>query len=363
MSSLQLDYDEKDQSKRTENVRQVLDGEWYGGTKGLSNMADYMLFTNDSRTTKTERNQRYPIQSRNRKVTTDRRETSLDALAEALETSPLSIYDLMDHNSNSLLDARSAITEEDLERYPELRQCVEVLESLQRQFDRAKGKRRYSLKRQMIETWQQMYVIRASKNQARCLSHAKDMARMRIPEEVTLDDDDMPQSDAMITLLNPAHISFLLENYSALRAETRDDTHCDMWCLLVDLERLVLQVFPKDTELRRIMLMKMLGYSNAEIASAVERDFGSTHTKQYYSMVWRQRIPKMLCHQAQKNYIVWYWRQPENHVLWKRCSRCGQMRPAHHLFFTKNNSKDGFYSVCRDCGHSTKQSKRSGDAA
>ena len=35
---------------------------------------------------------------------------------------------------------------------------------------------------------------------------------------------------------------------------------------------------------------------------------------------------------------------------WKRCSRCGEIKLAHKLFFSTNKgSKDGWYSICKEC--------------
>nr|DAL81174.1 MAG TPA: Stc1 domain [Bacteriophage sp.] len=34
----------------------------------------------------------------------------------------------------------------------------------------------------------------------------------------------------------------------------------------------------------------------------------------------------------------------------KKCSKCGQLKPAHNQFFSKNKtSKDGLYSICKRC--------------
>ena len=39
----------------------------------------------------------------------------------------------------------------------------------------------------------------------------------------------------------------------------------------------------------------------------------------------------------------------------KKCSRCGQMKPAHNRFFSKNStSKDGWYSICKCCRNKKK---------
>nr|DAG20838.1 MAG TPA: meiotic chromosome segregation protein [Caudoviricetes sp.] len=34
----------------------------------------------------------------------------------------------------------------------------------------------------------------------------------------------------------------------------------------------------------------------------------------------------------------------------KKCSKCGQVKPANNLFFSKNKtSKDNWYSICKRC--------------
>ena len=43
---------------------------------------------------------------------------------------------------------------------------------------------------------------------------------------------------------------------------------------------------------------------------------------------------------------------------WKRCSRCGEIKLANNIFFSKNgSSKDGFYSICKDCRNRKKDIK------
>ena len=40
---------------------------------------------------------------------------------------------------------------------------------------------------------------------------------------------------------------------------------------------------------------------------------------------------------------------------WKKCSRCGQIKLAHNKYFSKNKtSKDGFYSICKNCRNNKK---------
>ena len=69
---------------------------------------------------------------------------------------------------------------------------------------------------------------------------------------------------------------------------------------------------------------------------------------QYYNRDFVS-IPKLLAENAVKRYLNWYYTTQEK-GKWKKCSRCGEIKLAHNLYFSKNKtSKDGFYSICKDC--------------
>ena len=351
---IMLDYS-KPQDERVRRVADIITaGRNYNGANGLSKMADYMLLVNDTNSTKVERASNYPIETRNRRMTIDKRQTSLDALSESLESSPLSIYDMMNVDRDVFLDASDTLTDSRIMRSDELLACKNVIDSLASQMEGASGKRKYALKRQIIETWQQMYVIAASDNRSRCVSHALDMSRMRLDGKVWFDSDMNPVSDCIISLFNPAHVSFLLEYYTQLRDECRDDLNSDMHHLLLDFDSLFMSVFPRDSETRTIVLLKMLGYSSSEIEGHINRRYGTSHTRQFYSMLWRNRAPRMLADEAARRYVWWYWSQPQNGMTWKRCNKCGRMKPAHKYFFRRNSSLGGFYSICKECNNSAK---------
>ena len=62
----------------------------------------------------------------------------------------------------------------------------------------------------------------------------------------------------------------------------------------------------------------------------------------------------MIAETATKNYLLWYYTNKEKGE-WKRCSKCGQIKLAHNIFYSKNtSSKDGFYSICKDCRNEKK---------
>lgn len=80
----------------------------------------------------------------------------------------------------------------------------------------------------------------------------------------------------------------------------------------------------------------------------MEAKYGIVHTEQYYSNLFRKRIPKMIAEQAQKEFLIWYYTNIE-YGTWKTCTKCGEVKLAHPLFFNRNTSRDNFYSICKDC--------------
>ena len=73
---------------------------------------------------------------------------------------------------------------------------------------------------------------------------------------------------------------------------------------------------------------------------------------------FRKKIPKLIADAAQKDWLVWHFTQ-EEYGKWKKCSRCGEIKLAHNMFFSKNNtSKDGFYSICKACRNAKTQKNK-----
>lgn len=245
---MQLDYSLTTPEERIECVNQLIaETPPEKLTKGyLSYMSDYILFVADRNQTKKERKSDNPILTKNREVTVNKRQVSYEEIVANLENGEDGIYALMSNNKNQILDPKDPISQEDINNIPGMREHYELIERLKKQFANARGMQRYNLKKTIIETWQQMYILKASYYAAAGIKthnngQIKTLARTDIPEHVRLDDNLMPRSDAILTLLNPAHISYLLCYYSKLKEESYDDLQGDMHWLLVDLEDLVEQ--------------------------------------------------------------------------------------------------------------------------
>jgi len=66
----------------------------------------------------------------------------------------------------------------------------------------------------------------------------------------------------------------------------------------------------------------------------------------------------MIAERAQKEWLIWHYTNEER-GKWKKCNRCGEIKLAHNMFFSKNNtSKDGWYSICKDCRNKKTKEKK-----
>lgn len=352
---MKLDYDLKDVESRKRLVQDIIDSGEPLSQKQLGYMADYMLFTADSKQTGREKKKEYPIVTKNRDVTVSKRQVSFEDTVAALSNGEDGLYSMMIDSKDVLLDNRAPITQEDIDTIPGIKENIAALENLKGQFENAEGQRRYALKQQIISKYQEIYTIKGSylggRSKAYINAQIRSMSHMPLEEDIYIDDGGMPRSRGTISLLRADHISFLLKYYSKLKAESYDDLQNDMHFLLMDLEDLVERALLPDHQiLYDLLVLEIDGLGGQEIVREMERRYGIVHSEQYFSTLWCKKIPKIIAEQAQKDYLIWYYttQDPEN-AQWKVCKTCGKKQLAHPLFFHKNTSKDGYYSKCRAC--------------
>lgn len=351
---MKLDYSLTSPKERLQYIQELfttlpanqLDG------KNLTFMSDYLLFVADKNQTKKEKKEQYSITTKNREVTINKRQVSFEELTSTLKNGEDGLYSMIRNDKNQILDQKDPITKKDIEEIPGLKENMEAITALKKQFERASGKNKFSLKQQIISKYQEQYILKASfrggVNKAAPNGQIKTMAHMKIDEEIYLDEEGFPHSTGLINLFQPAHISFLLCYYSILKQECIDDFDSDMYYLLLDLEDLVEETLKDEPILYDLLIWKVDGITNEQIQKQMYWKYGIQHNEQYFSTLWRKRIPKMLVEKAQKKWLLWYYTN-EEYGEWKKCGKCGQTKLAHPLFFSKNTSKDGFYSICKDC--------------
>lgn len=355
---MKFDYDLKTPEERAAHIQKELDSLPRGqelNNKYLSMISDYILCIADKNQTKKERQEEHPVTTKNREVTINKRQISFEEVVAGLENGEDGIYNLIVNDKNQLLDPREKITERDIAEIPGVQEQLDIIDNLWKQEKQATGKRRFSLRKQIAETYQQIYIIKSSFRNApakgKLPTHVQGLLHRQIPEEIYLDEKEIPRSNSPLSLLNPTHVSFLLCYYSQLKQESFDNINSDMHALLLDLEDIVEAALENYPVYKDLLIWKIDGLTNDEIQDMMRRVHGEEHTNQYYSSVWRKRIPNLIVEEAQRRYLVWYYTN-EVYGKWKKCSKCGEIKPAHSLFFSKNTSKDGWYSQCKQCRNS-----------
>lgn len=309
-------------------------------------LSDYIIFAMDKKERK-EKN----ILTENRMITVNKRETSYQGLVSKFENGEDGLYNLFNEDKNVILTPKVSITKQDIEEIKPLRDLREAIEIVKEQEKKATGKRKFLLKKQIIEMCQNQYTIKGDFKQPMYGSNTiKSFTKADLHDDIVIDAAGEPHNRGFISFFNPKHISALLCNYSALKEDSYGNFIDDAYYLMQDLDNLIEKTLKDDYPLYYdLLIYKIDGKQNVEIQMLLEMKYGVRHSVEYISSLWRNKIPKLIAEQAKKDYLIWYYTEVE-YGQWKRCSRCGQIKLANNKFFSKNKtSKDGFYSICKEC--------------
>ena len=358
---LYLDYSLKTCEERVayvEKLLQQLPPEKKNNYRYLENLSNYII----NGLEKGERKER-KILTDNRMVTVNKRETSFEGILDKLEYED-NFYTMINEDKQTLLVPKIAITKKDLEEIPDLktlREEIEKVEALERE---ARGIKKYSLKKWLIEMRQDQYIIKDGYRQPQRfvkISHNIMNSIEHFDEEVTVTLENRVKSDGPISLYNPQHIAQLLHYYSDLKQEAWGHFENDLWYLMEDLDALIERALPEQQPmLYDLLIMKIDGMCNTDIGAEIDKKYGKKYTNEYLSSLWRKKIPRLIAEAAEQEYLEWYYTVVKK-GLWKRCSRCGQIKLAHNFYFSKNkSSKDGFYSICKCCRNAKNRATKGG---
>ena len=346
---MKLDYTLDTPEERKAYVEQLLEENPDLPTYYLEYLADYILLAID----KQERKQR-KILTENRLSTINKRETSYEGLALSLENGEDGIYNLTCENKNALLQPKISITQKDLAEIPYLAQLRKEIEALEEAAKTATGRDAYILKKTLIEMRKDQYIIKNAFRQpvqsgfslsGRPITHLEENTYLSPNGEIIAEG---------ISFCNPKIITEILANYSHLKEDSHDRFLDDTWYMMQDFDELCGRALKEEPILDRIVELKIDGKQNCDIQTAIETEFGVKYSAEYISSLWRKKIPKVIATQAQKDWLEYHFTEEEK-GHWKRCSRCHEVKLAHNMNFSKNStSKDGFYSLCKECRNKKK---------
>ena len=348
-----LDYSLQTPQERNELVKKIIDETppEQLTNKYLTILSDYIIFAMNK-----EERKKKKILTDNRMVTVNRRETSFQGLAGQLENGEDGIYNMIANDKNIIFMPKVTITEEDIKEIPGLKDLRDAIDNVEKQFKVATGKRKFLLKKQLIEMRQDQYVLKSAYRQPMYMMNVtKSFSKLQLDGKITITEDGQVKSTELVSLFDQKHVSALLCNYSKLKEDAWSKFSSDSYYLMEDLDNLIERTLKDKYPLYYdLLIYKIDGKQNIEIQELLNEKHGIKHSVEYISSLWRNKIPKLLAEQAQEDYLIWYYTMQER-GKWKRCSRCGEVKLAHNRFFSKNKtSKDGFYSICKCCRNKKK---------
>ena len=294
-------------------------------------------------------------------ATINKREISYEGLVEQLENGEDGIYNLVsDNGKNTIFQPKVTITKKDIEEIPPLRQLRESIERWEKLQKTVSGREAFIVKRTLIEMRKDQYLIKNAYRQPIVFSKITRGLRTSVPlpwdEWVEYDDHHNPVIRfSGISFLDYKVISEILQVYPSLKARSEGKFDSDAWAMCMDFMPLVERALEDYPMYRRIIQYKMDKLQNVEIQALLQQEFQFTHSIEYISSLWRNKIPKLIAQKAQDEWLLWYFTFVEK-GKWKKCSRCGEVKLAHSRFFSINKtSKDGFYSICKKCRNGKKK--------
>lgn len=358
---IKLDYTLESPEDRKALVEQILAEEQESITPAyLEKLADYLILCMEKQERKEKK-----ILTDNRMATVNKRECSFEGLAASFENGEDGVYNLMsDNNKNCLFKPKISITEHDIETVPGLKQLREAIQQWEQALKRASGRDAFTIKKALIEMRKEQYIL---KQAYQCPIIFKKIIRNAFTGGVKLDDTsevfwdyENPENEkngelkiSGISLMNPDIISAVLCNYSRLKEDSYGKFEGDTWYFMESFDAICTKALENDPYYERLVELKIDGMQNNQIQQALEQEFGIRHSPEYISSLWRNKIPKMIAAAATEDYLTWFYRT--NGLPMKKCSKCGQFKPAHNVFFSRNKtSKDKLYSICKCCRNKKK---------
>ena len=297
-------------------------------TRNLETLSDYILNLMEK-----DEKKKKEILTQNRMSTVNKREMSFEGLTAKFENGEDGVYQLMKNDKNMILTPAIKITKRDIEELPFIAQIRDAIA-----FFRNIENKNYIAQQAMVDLSQQQYAV---KNAYRKPIQFSSLVQ---PQCTSFDWGDI------IDFKNYEHIAALIKNYSKLKTKVSEEINNEIYWVLIDLERIIdAALEEKYPMLYDILINKIEGVQNVDVQKNLEQKYGKSYSIEYLSNLFNNKIPKLIAEEAEKQELIWHYTYVEKGA-WKKCNRCGQIKLLHSKFFSKNSSsKNGFYSICKDC--------------
>ena len=290
------------------------------------------------------------VLTENRMMTVNKRETSFEGLVSQLENGEDGIYNLINESKNQIFQPKVTITKKDLEEIEPLRQLREAINLWEAKLKVTSGKDAFTIKKALIEMRKDQYLIKNAYRRPIVFNKlTRSRSYIKLEDKTCRFDADGYPIPEGVSLLDPAVCSAILCNYSRLKQDSSDQFEGDLYYLMEAFDKIADIALKEYPLYEKIVECKIDGLQNIQIQEILQIEFGIKHSLEYISSLWRNKIPKIIASYAEDQFLNHYYLNEEK-GKYKKCSRCGQVKLAHNKYFSKNKtSKDGFYSICKDC--------------
>lgn len=306
---------------------------------------------------KQERKER-KLMTENRMATINKRETSLEGLISQFENGEDGLYNLVNESKVTIFQPKVMITKKDVEEIPELREKREAIKRWEERMKQVSGRDAFICKQTIIELRKDQYIIKDSYRgtfRFQSITHSSKVP-LKMDESYSFNEKGYVIPEGFC-FADPKVCSAFLCNYTVCKDSSRGHFDADMYYAMLYFDDLYERALKDYPMYKRICEYKIDGMQNAEIQVLLQKEFKNTHSLEYISGLWRNKIPSLLASVAEDDILDWHYSMVEK-GKYKKCSRCGQIKLAHNKYFSQNKtSKDGFYSICKCCRNSKSKKK------
>ena len=299
---IKLDYSLDTPKKRLKLVEKILEENPNPPAQYLEILADYLVFCMEKEEKKEKK-----ILTENRLATVNKRETSFEGLVSQFENGEDGVYSIAQEDKYVIFQPKVSITKKDLQDIPELEQTTNAIKVWEGILKKVSGKEAYIAKKALIDARKDQYVIKNAFKRPVILSqvtHSNNWIPLIGEEGI---DENGNVWCKGISLLNPKVCSAILCNYTKLKQDSWGvfDTHT--WYLMETFDRVSEKALAQYPMLEKIVEYKIDGLQNSQIQDRLEIEFGTRHSSEYISSLWRKKIQILISSAAEDEFLDWYY--------------------------------------------------------